>query len=176
MLLTEIGKRLNVCGLQMHPDKSKIVYCKDSNRTASPVVAIEFTFLGFTFRPREAMSRKGVRFTSFLPAASPEAKKRMRSVIKSWNLQRRTPATIEELSKFYNPTLRGWWNYYGSFYPTEMRKVYQLVDQKLARWARSKYKRLARHKRRSVYWLGRLASRKPGLFIHWTKLSKPTAG
>jgi hypothetical protein len=100
----------------------------------------------------------------------------MRGVIKSWNMQRQTPADIEELSRLYNPVLAGWWNYYGSFYPTEMRKVYQLVDQKLARWARRKYKALARHKRRSVCWLGRLANRKPELFTHWTKLGKPATG
>lgn len=174
-LLAGIGERLAECRLEMHPDKSKIVYCKDSNRSES-YAEIQFTFLGFAFRPRQAMSRKGVRFTSFVPAVSPDAAKRMRSAIKSWNLQRQTQATIEELSEFCNPILRGWWNYYGGFYPTEMRKVYELVDLKLARWARRKYKNLARHKRKSVYWLGRVAQRTPELFIHWVKLSKPTAG
>jgi group II intron reverse transcriptase/maturase len=175
-LLEKIAERLETCRLQMHPDKSKIVYCKDSNRISNPEAAIQFTFLGFAFRPRQAISKQGVRFTSFLPAASPVAIKGMRSVIRSWNLQKQTPATIEELSQLYNPILTGWWNYYGSFYPTEMRKVYELVDLKLARWARRKYKPLARHKRRSVYWLGRLAQRNPKLFIHWSKLGKPAAG
>ena len=176
MLLADIAARLEACRLQMHPDKSKIVYCKDSDRMKNPEVAIQFAFLGFAFRPRQAMSRQGVRFTGFLPAASPDAVKRMRSAIKSWNLQKQTPATIEELSKLYNPILTGWWNYYGSFYPTEMRKVYEIVDLKLARWARRKYKLQARHKRKSVYWLGRLAQRNPRLFIHWSKLGTPTAG
>ena len=175
-LLTEIAERLDACRLQMHPDKSKIIYCQDSNRIEDPDVAIQFTFLGFAFRPRQAKSRQGVRFTSFLPAVSPEAAKRMRSVIKDWNLQRRTQSTIEELSEFSNPTLRGWWNYYGSFYPSEMRKVFRLIDLKLARWARRKYKPLARHKRRSTYWLGRLAKRNPRLFIHWSELGTPTTG
>ena len=176
-LLSGIAKRLEECRLEMHPDKSKIVYCKDSNRTASPEdIPVQFTFLGFAFRPRQAVNPNGDRFTSFLPGASPEACKRMRGVIKSGNMQRQTPADIEELSRLYNPVLAGWWNYYGSFQPTEMRKVYELVDQKLARWARRKYKPLARHKRRSVYWLGRLAHRKPELFTHWTKLGKPATG
>lgn len=177
MLLSGIEERLRECRLKMHPDKSRIVYCKDSNRRGNPAgAATQFTFLGFTFRPRQALSWKGARFTSFLPAVSPEAAKKMRGVIKSWNLQRQTPGTIEELSKAYNPVLTGWWNYYGDFYQTEMRKVYGLVDLKLARWVRRKYKSLAGHKRRSVYWLGRVARRNPGLFIHWVKLSKPAVG
>lgn len=174
-LIKAISDRLGECLLTMHPDKSKIVYCKDSNRTLSyPVTS--FTFLGFMFRPRVAIGRGGKRFTSFLPAVSPAAIKRMRQVIKGWKLQRQTPASIEEFSQRYNPILRGWWQFYGRFYKTEMRKVFDHLDRKLAYWVRRKYKKYAGHKRRSVYWLGQVARRQPYLFVHWTELGKPAIG
>lgn len=165
-VMRAIALRLEECALTMHPDKSKIVYCKDSNRTAKyPVV--QFTFLGFTFRPREAWSRHGKVFTSFLPGASNDATKRMRQKTRSWNIQRQTPATLLDLSKQYNATLRGWWNYYGAFYKREMQKVFYHFDRKLEQWARRKYKTLARHKARSARWLMRMAEVYPSLFIHW---------
>lgn len=174
-VLANIAVRLAHCRLTLHPNKSKVVYCQDSNRSQRYSVT-QFTFLGFTFRPRVAISNTGKKFTSFLPAVSRDAMTRMRQTIRGWNLQKQTPITIDELAHAYDPVLRGWWNYYGSFYKTEMRRVYDHFDRKLARWARRKYKRLAGHKRQSVHWLGRLARRQPRLFTHWSVLGKPSAG
>jgi RNA-directed DNA polymerase len=168
-LLAEIGGRLSHCKLSMHPTKSKIVYCKDSNRRQA-FPQVQFTFLGFTFRPRAALTSKGQRFTSFLPAVSRDATIRMLRKIRSWQLQRQTSTTIEDLSDRYNPVLRGWWNYYGSFYPSAMSRIYYQVDRKLAYWARRKHKRLAGHLRNSVLWLRRVAKYRPELFIHWRPL------
>jgi RNA-directed DNA polymerase len=167
-LLSEIGARLAQCRLTMHPGKSKVVYCKDSNRRKE-YPRIEFTFLGFTFKPRVAINKQGQMFTSFLPAVSREATIRMLRRIRSWQLQRQTSTTIEDLSDRYNPVLRGWWNYYGSFYHSALTRVYHQVDRKLAYWARRKYKRLAGHLRDSVLWLGRVAKYRPELFIHWRR-------
>lgn len=136
----------------MHPTKSKIVYCKDSNRRLS-YPTTQFTFLGFTFRTRKAVNKKGELFTSFLPAVSNEALKSMRAGIKSWRLSIRTPATLVELSRIYNPILRGWFQCYGRFYPTQMRKLADYLELRLGRWARRKYKSLARHRRKSAQWL-----------------------
>jgi len=165
-LLVEIGERLTHCKLQMHPEKSKVVYCKDSNRRQA-YPQEQFTFLGFTFRQRVAVSKQGHKFTGFLPAASREALVRMLRTIKSWQLQRQSGTTIEELSTRYNPILRGWWNYYGSFYQSAMDRVFLQVDRKLAYWARRKYRRLAGHVRGSVAWLDRIARRHPQMFVHW---------
>lgn len=162
----KIEKRLAECGLTMHPDKSHIVYCKDSNRRGRHEHQ-QFTFLGFTFRARSAINRQGERFTAFLPAVSTDALKRMRAEIRSWRLIRKTPATLEELSEKYNPILRGWWQYYGAFYPTELRKLADHLDLRLAHWARRKYKRLAEHRRRSQQWLKVIRQSKPWLFVHW---------
>jgi RNA-directed DNA polymerase len=165
-LLVEIGERLAHCKLQMHPEKSKVVYCKDSNRR-QVYPQEQFTFLGFTFKQRIAVNKQGRKFTGFLPAVSREAMVRMLRTIKSWYLQRQSATTIEELSTRYNPILRGWWNYYGSFYRSAMDRVFLQVDRKLAYWGRRKYRRLAGHLRGSIAWLGRIARRNPQLFVHW---------
>ncbi|WP_232423148.1 group II intron maturase-specific domain-containing protein [Leptospira noguchii] len=174
-IMTKLAKRLESCMLLMHPDKSKIVYCRDGNRTQD-YLNIQFTFLGFTFRPRSARDKHGRVFTSFLPAVSKDAQVRMRQKIREWNLQLMTPKTIKDISRLYNPVLRGWLNYYGAFYKTEMRRVFEHFDRKVALWARRKYKKLRRLKRKSIYWLGKIARRESWLFTHWQIIGKPAAG
>ena len=117
--MRSIASRLAECGLTMHPEKSKIVYCKDSNRTES-FPNVQFTFLGFTFRPRKAMSKQRRLFTSFLPGVSKDALKRMRKEVRGWRMTRQTPVTLAELAQQYNPMIQGWWNYYGAFYRAAM--------------------------------------------------------
>ncbi|WP_228536210.1 reverse transcriptase domain-containing protein [Noviherbaspirillum malthae] len=112
LLMRAIAERLEACGLTMHPEKSKIVYCKDSNRTGKHP-NVQFTFLGFTFRPRGAQSKHNRRFTSFLPAVSSAALKRTRATVREWQWSRRTTTTLAELAEQCNPTIRGWWNYLG---------------------------------------------------------------
>jgi group II intron reverse transcriptase/maturase len=165
-VMRSIAERLTECGLTMHPEKSKIVYCQDSNRTKR-FPHVHFTFLGFTFRPRKAISKPHRIFTSFLPAVSFDAVKRMRKVVRGWRIPRQTPATLAELARQYNSVMRGWWEYYGAFYQTAMREIFRYIDSKLEQWARRKYKTLSRHKRRSVEWLDRVKKDCPGLFAHW---------
>jgi len=165
-VMQSIAFRLKECGLMMHPEKSKIVYCKHSRRTKDyPLV--EFTFLGFTFRPRRALNKKNRRFTSFLPGVSEDALKRIRLEVRGWRLCRQTSATLVDLAQQYNPTIRGWCQYYGEFYPTAMRRLYRYIDEKLEQWARRKYKTLKRHKRRSVEWLNKMKDVLPQMFAHW---------
>lgn len=165
-VMQSIAARLAECGLTMHPEKSKIVYCMDSNRNkAYPIV--QFTFLGFTFRPRGARNRQGRLFTSFLPAVSDTALKRMRQTVRGWRLPRRTPATLQELAWQYNSTIRGWMNYYEAFYKTAMHELYEYLDQNLMRWARRKHKTLASRKQPSADWLSKMKDRLPGLFVYW---------
>jgi group II intron reverse transcriptase/maturase len=165
-VMQSIALRLQACGLTMHPEKSKIVYCKDSNRTRA-YPSVQFTFLGFTFRPRVALSKHNRRFTSFLPAVSKDALNRMRKTVRSWRLHRRTPATLDDLAELCNPTIRGWWNYYGAFYRTAMQELAVYLDRRLTQWARRKYKTLSRHKRRSDAWLRKMKESRPEKFIHW---------
>lgn len=161
-----IAERFLAIGLELHPQKTRIVYCRDSTRTKD-YPNVQFTFLGFTFRPRHTVTRKGKHFTGFLPGASREAQTRMRQRIRGWHLPRQSPATLHEFSQEYGPTLNGWWRYYSSFYPKALSPVFKQLDLALMRWARGKYKRLSRHKERSREWLNQVIGREPHLFVHW---------
>lgn len=174
-LMDALGKRLNECRLSLHPTKSKIVFCQNS-KVAGNHSHVQFTFLGFTFRPRPALNRRNEVLTGFLPAVSREAQKKMRETIKEWRIPRQTPGTLEEFAERYNPVLQGWWNYYGSFYKSEMQYVFRSLDRHLSLWARRKFKSLRGHKRRSRHWLGRVAQRQPDLFVHWRVWGKPGTG
>ena len=165
-VMCAIASRLADCGLTMHPEKSTIVYCKDSNRRGK-YPHVSFTFLGFTFRPKRAKNHQGRHFTSFLPAASEVAMKRMRQAVRGWRLTRQTHVTLAEIAKLYNPVIQGWWNYYGAFYQKAMQAIFQHIDRALGRWVRRKFKTLSGRKRRSAAWLGKMREAYPRLFCHW---------
>lgn len=170
-VMRSIALRLAACGLAMHPEKSKVVYCKDSNWTES-YPHVHCTFLGFTFRPRKAITRQKRAFTNFLPGVGADALRRMRKEVRGWRIHRQTARTLAELATQYNPTIRGWWNYFGAFYRSAMFRLLQSIDLRLERWARRKYKTLMRHKRRSVAWLYRTKRQSPELFVHWSFLGR----
>jgi hypothetical protein len=113
-LKAALDARFGEWHLQLHPQKTQVDYCKDSNRQAD-YPQIQFTFLGFTFRPQMAKNRHGKIFTNFLPAVSPQALKRMRARIRCLRLRRQVQLSLEEIAWRLNPTLRGWWQYYGDF-------------------------------------------------------------
>jgi len=160
LVLSSIEKRLNACKLSLNQEKTRIVYCKDSNRKARWSV-IQFDFLGFTFCPRHVKSQKGEFFTGFAPAISRKALARISETIRSWNVSQWIgwSLSLEDISKKINPVIRGWINYYGKFYPSILRIHLRHVDLALAKWAHTKFKRLRRHKRRSTYWLGAIAEK-----------------
>jgi len=170
-----LTQRFAACQLALHPAKTRLVYCKDSNRRQD-YAEIQFTFLGFTFRPRKAKNRDGRVFTSFLPAVSPQALSKMKQEIRRWRIPVQTPGTLEEFSRAYNPILRGWWNYFGSFYHTAVWPVFRHFEGMLARWARRKYKRLHGHKTRSHHWVRKVSRKTPTLFVHWQHLAANAAG
>ena len=165
-LLASIEERLKECKLEMHPEKSGIVYCKDSLRRQD-YPRISFTFLGYEFRPRSVKGRDGKRWTNFLPAMSASAKKRIRQAIREWNLPRQTSVSLNELARRYNQPIRGWMNYYSHFYKSALYPLYDHIDQKLVQWARRKYRKLAGKPTRARAWLQRVVSRQPRLFVHW---------
>ena len=173
-LLAAIEMRLKECRLQMHPEKSGVVYCKDGSRCRN-YPRVQFTFLGFTFRPRQALRRDGRSWTSFLPAVSAAAIKRMTREIRSWNLHRQTSAGLRELAARYDTRLRGWLNYYGRFYKSATRQVFYRFDERLLRWARRKYRRLLRSPVRAHRWLQQMKMRLPRLFNHWLAFGRFTA-
>ena len=166
-VLKEIQERFRRCRLEVHPQKTKIVYCKDSNRILNQEVQ-SFDFLGFTFRPRRARNKKGKYFCSFSPAVSGNSMRMMRQTMrKNWRIRLRTDKSLEDLAKMFNPVLRGWINYYGSFYRSALYAVFRPLGRALIKWAMRKYRRFKGHQRRAGRWLERVAERAPMLFAHW---------
>jgi len=160
-----IAERMNEVGLRLHPEKTRIVYCKDSNRRGGHEHT-SFTFLGYAFRPREARSKDGVNFTSFLPAISPDALKAKCDRLREMRIAKRTDLTLDDLARWLNPIVGGWINYYGRFYRAALDPLLQRVSSYLRRWAAKKYRRLRSAKRFDRWWTGLLV-RQPGLFVHW---------
>jgi RNA-directed DNA polymerase len=166
VVLDAIVKRLAQVGLELNLDKTRIVYCKDSNRTGSHEHE-RFDFLSYSFRPRLARSRAGVRFVSFLPAVADDASKAIRSTIKRWRLHLWSGSNLADLARSINAIVRGWCNYYGGFYPSELHRSLRLINEYLVRWAMRKYKRLRGRPRRARSLLASVARRQPALFAHW---------
>jgi RNA-directed DNA polymerase len=160
-----LAERMEEVGLRLHPDKTKIVYCKDGRRQGS-FANTSFKFLGYTFGPRKAQYPDGRAFTSFLPAVSPEALKEMGQRIREWRIHLRTRLDLNEIAEWINPIVSGWMTYYGRFYRSQLYPLLQRVNTYLTRWARKKYKRLRGYKRFRAWWSG-LIDREPGLFKHW---------
>ncbi|RYZ87616.1 MAG: group II intron reverse transcriptase/maturase [Proteobacteria bacterium] len=162
--------RMQECGLELHPEKTRIIYCRDDDRTRDVESDTKFTFLGFNFRPRRAKNKYGRYFVSFLPAVSPQALKSMRQVIRGWKLQHRVDKTIDDLNRMFSPILRGWMNYYSRFYKSELYVLFKYFNRKLIFWAMKKYKRLKGHKRRAQTFLASIAKKRSKLFPHWSFL------
>ena len=113
-LWADVAERLGSLGLELHPDKTKIVYCKDTKRR-DEAEHTSFDFLGYTFRGRLARGRRGF-FVSFSPAMSPKAKQAIGKQIRDWHLNRRSATDLAGLARAINAQVRGWFNYYGAFY------------------------------------------------------------
>ena len=162
-----LASRLVEVGLELHPDKTRVVYCKDSNRRGTHE-HVSFTFCGYTFRPRKAVNKKlGVAFTSFHPAVSPGKLSEISRRVTSWQLHRRVSLTLNDLASKVNPVIRGWLAYYTAFYPSAVTPLCYRIDSHLVRWARRKYKRLRIGNRKARTWLQGVHSREPELFAHW---------
>jgi RNA-directed DNA polymerase len=174
LALRRIRERLRQCGLELHPEKTRIVYCKDINRRES-YPAIEFTFLGYTFRPRKAVDKYGRVYVNFSPAVSREALRMMRQTIRGWRIQLKNDKELADLSKMFNPVLRGWLNYYSRFYGSAMALVWRHMNAFLTRWLMRKYKYVSWHKTRARRLLGRLAISEPKAFVHWEVGYAPVA-
>ncbi|WP_204356233.1 group II intron reverse transcriptase/maturase [Burkholderia sp. JP2-270] len=158
--------RLTECKLDLHPEKTKIVYCKRANRPASYPLC-QFDFLGYTFRPRSARNRMGKLTVGFLPAVSNKAAKAMRQQLRRRSALHRHDLSLSELADRTRPTLLGWIQYYGRFYRSALGQVLLAVDAALVRWAQRKYKHLRGRKVRAAAWLRDIKSRQPSLFAHW---------
>ena len=170
-LMGALEKRLKQCGLELNLQKTKIVYCQDGKRKGT-YPNKSFDFLGFTFQARKCKSAQGVYFTGFNPGMSKKAMKEKRQELKDLEVARRTQATLEDLAETLNEKIRGWIQYYGKFYKTAMYPLLNYVNGLLVEWARSKYKRFKRGKKKARNWLETIEYEKPKMFAHWYLLKE----
>jgi group II intron reverse transcriptase/maturase len=164
-LVEAITDRMGRVGLRLHPDKTKIVYCKDGNRRGVHEHTA-FTFLGYTFRARGARTRHGKVFTSFAPAISKEALKKISVTVRRWRLDRKTGQTLADLARWINPIVRGWMQYYGRFNRSALYRFLQRINTYLMRFLRNKFKRVRSFKKAKAGWQ-RIIARYPKTFAHW---------
>ena len=166
-VLDRVRERFHACKLELHPGKTRIVYCKDVNRLGENP-AIQFTFLGYTFRPRKAVDKYGRVYANFSPAVSRDALKAMRQKIRGWRVQLKSDKTLDDLSAMFAPILKGWLQYYGRFHGSALKSVWRSMNMSLIRWLMRKHKKLGAHKTRAAERLKRLAQSQPSAFVHWS--------
>ena len=169
-LRASIAERLGALGLELHPDKTKVVYCKDAVRRGS-FEHTSFDLLGYTFRGRVVRGPRGF-FVGFNPAMSGKAKKAKGQQIRAWHLNRRTYTDLSGLAEDINPQVRGWINYYGAFYRSELFFLATRIDEHLHRWAMQKFKRLRGRPEKAWAFLNGVRQREPQLFAHWHLIAR----
>jgi group II intron reverse transcriptase/maturase len=173
MILSVIKKRLKECHLELHPQKTKIVYCLNGQQKVNGA-PICFDFLGFTFQPRCAQSRHGNLFVGYLPGISQKAQRRIHETIRSWKLtSSKLLWSLNNLANLINPFIRGWINYFGIGYKKPLRLILDDVNRALTRWARKRYKRFNRSLFKARQWLRAISERDPNLFYMWHLNVKP---
>ena len=164
-----LTKRFAEYRLELHPTKTRIVYCKDKDRTKDEDLT-EFDFLGYTFKAVHIMCRDGKTRLNFIASVSKTSAKAFRDKIKMLEIHKKTGCKIDMIAEILNPMLRGWINYFGKFNPSAMRYTLQCIERRIAKWAMCKYKRFRGHRRRAEKWLECVRKREPKLFAHWSRL------
>ena len=163
----ELQTRLAECRLELHPTKTKVVYCRDGRRRGK-YPNVKFDFLGYCFRPRRVLNhRENTLFCGFNPAVSVSAMKAMRATIRELGLRRRTELSVADIARQINPLLRGWIAYYGRYAPSALAPVLRYVNLTLRAWVMRKFKRFAAKKIRAGHFLERMAREHADLFVHW---------
>jgi len=167
LMLEVLTQRFKECGLQLHPDKTRIIYCKDDKRKGQ-YEKTSFDFLGYTFKPRRVKIEKdNICFIGFNPAVSKNAMQSMRDEIRQYKWHLRTEHSLEEIAEKFNPVLQGWLNYYGRYYRSELEAVWRHFNKVLVKWASKKYKRFGRNKLKAARYMEQTFKTRPKLFAHW---------
>ena len=170
-----LANRLPECDLEMHPEKTKMVYGKEEDRSGS-YPATSFDFLGYPFRPRRSKNRWGKYFIDFSPAMSAKAGKAIRQEVRRWKLHLRSDKSLLDLARMFRATIQGGINYYGRFYKSARYPTRRHINCKLCLWSMRKYKKRKHHKRRAEHRLGDIAKKYPGMFPHWKLGVRPMVG
>ena len=161
-----LNERMKDCGLELHPLKTRIVYCKDKDRTKTYPIT-EFDFLGYTFKEVYIKCRDGKIRNNFVASVSKKSCKSFREKIRSMEIHKKTGCKINMIAEELNPTIRGWINYFGKFNASAIKYSLDCVDRRLIKWAMCKYKRFRGRRRLAENWLFQVKKREPALFAHW---------
>ena len=164
-IIKVLDKRFKTFGLELNLEKTKIVYCKDKHRKGN-YENIAFDFLGYTFRTRSAIDKKGIRFSSFLPSMSDKAQKAIREEIRSWRIQLRVNKSLQDIANMLNCKIQGWINYYSHYYKAGINTILEYINTILIKWVKRKYKTI-RSTKKATNWLAEIAQRDTKLFAHW---------
>ena len=166
-VLRNVRKRMKQCGLELHPEKTRLVYRKDYRRQEQHE-SVKFDFLGYSFQPRTAKSKRdGSLYLGYDCAISIRSKKRIAATMKELDIKHLTHKSIVGVAQFLEPYIRGWVNYYGKFRLWEMNPLFQLLRRRLVMWARKRYKRYKTSVNRAYRWLERVKDQFPTLFYQW---------
>ena len=165
----QLVKRFKECKLELHPVKTRIVYCKDKDRTKEEELT-EFDFLGYTFKAVYMKCRDGVMRYNFIASVSRASAKNFRDKVKALEIHKKTGCKIDIIAEMLNPLIRGWMNYFGKFNPSAMKYTLQCIERRIVKWAMCKYKNFRGHRRRTEKWLSAIRKREPKLFAHWSRI------
>lgn len=170
-VLDMIRKRMTECKLELHPEKTKIIYCKRNYKEKLPNKPehTSFDFLGFTFRPRRVKTKRGKFITGFRPGISKKSQSKIWDSLRKMKLHRFVTKTIVQLGniQYLNLKIRGWINYYGKFRLSDLRNVFRVLNHRLLKWVKNKYKRFRNQTAKARQWLRNVAIQFPYLFEHW---------
>lgn len=159
--------RMKQCKLELHPEKTRIVYCKDEDRNKDYPIN-EFDFLGYTYKAVYIKCRDGKLRNNFIASASKKSCKALRDKIKELKLHKMTGSSINIIAEIINPIVRGWINYFSKYNPSAIKYTIECIERRLVKWAMCKYKYLRGRKRLAEKWLSEVKTREPKLFAHWS--------
>lgn len=169
-VLKAVTNRMAECKLEVHPEKTKLVYCdRKGRRKRKAAKERQFDFLGFTFRPRKLQTKNGNLLYGFSPSISRKSMKRIVIEMRKLKFHRWVRMAIFKMSELLSPKIRGWLYYYGRFHKTGLQRVFRYLNHRLTRWAFNKYKRFKRRRTRwfARLWLKKVAENYCYLFPHW---------
>ena len=162
-----LNQRMKQCKLELHPDKTRIVYCKDEDRTEDYPIT-QFDFLGYTYKAVYIKCKDGKLRNNFIASASQKACKNLRDKIKELKLHKMSGSSINIIAKSINPIVRGWINYFGKYNVSALKYTIKCIESRIVRWAMNKYKHFRGRRQRAEKWLSELRNREPKLFSHWS--------
>ena len=178
-MVTVITSRMAEVGLEVHPDKTTITYCRGGRhrgRYDRAAQKVRFDFLGYTYAPRTVRDENGRWMTVFAPAVSQGALTTMGRRVRRWKLHRRVDLQLNEIARWVNPIVAGWMHCYGRYQRRVLYPLLRRINAYLMRWARNKFRRLARS-RAAFAWWKRLVQTYPRAFAHWAMTTQvSTAG